>query len=112
MNTATDDRARPLWWQRPFDRTTLLVVALPSGAILWNAIFPGFYYMVLVGILALYWLGLGAFFLVRASIASTGAHLTGRPVLWEGWRGVIALMSVVSVAIAAKLPLHAAFAFA
>lgn len=89
-----------------------MVVALPSGAVLWSAIYPGFYYLVFVGILAMYWLGLGAFLLVRTIIAASGARLTGHPVQWAGWSGAVALMTLVSVVILAKLPLRAAFAFA
>ncbi|MGK0217571.1 MAG: hypothetical protein ACI9HE_001049 [Planctomycetota bacterium] len=112
MTLASNSATEPAWWQRPFDHTTLLIVALPSGAILWSAIQPSFYYMTFVFILTFYWLGISSFLVARATLAEFGSRLSGRPVRWSGWRLVLGLMSAVTLAILTKAPLYAGFALA
>ena len=83
-----------------------------SGAMLWNALFPGFYYMDFIFFPVVLWASVGAVLIVRLLIASMGTRLTGRPLVWTGWRGVMILIFVVSVVVWLKLPLHAGFALA
>jgi len=100
------------WWQSPFDASTVGVVALFSGVILWNALFPGFYYMVFVFALVLFWGGLSTWILLRLAMAGIGTRRTGRPVRWNGVAGVLSLMCLVTVAVLTRLPLFAGFALA
>ena len=100
------------WWQRPFDGFTLALTAMMSGALLWNALFPSFYYMVFIFWVVAFWAGIGVVLCMRLLIAGMGRRLTDRPVTWAGWRGVTTLMVVVSVALLLKLPLRVGFALA
>ena len=79
---------------------------------LWEARYPSFYYMTFVFLLVMLWAVVAAVVSVRSVIAGMGTLLTGRPVVSTGWRGVVALITLVSVVIVLKLPLHAGFALA
>lgn len=112
MNQAAENPNPTSWWQRPFDSFTLTIAALLSGVMLWNGLFPSFYYMSFVFFVMALWGALAAMLLVRLPLASLGMQLTGRPIIWTGWRGVMTLVSVVSVATLLKVPLHMGFALA
>ncbi len=112
MNTADDKSNASAWWQRPFDGFTLTMVALGSGALLWNALFPGFYYMAWVFFVLMLWAGLALLLFIRLLIAGIGTRSAGRPVVWSGWKSVVAIPIVLSVVILLKLPLYAGFALA
>lgn len=99
-------------WRSPFDAYTLAFAAMLAGAVLWNALFPGFYYMDFIFFVTMLWMSLATVVFLRLLLASIASRRTGRPVVWAGWLGVATLLCVVSVAILLKLPLHAAFAFA
>lgn len=108
----TENQSPAAWWQRPFDGYTLTLAALFCGAMLWNALFPGFYYMLFAFFVITLWGGIAAVVGVRLLIAGIGNLVTGRPVVWAGWGGVMVLITVVSAVILLKLPLHAGFALA
>ena len=113
VSDETRETCEPVaWWQRPFDGLTLALTAMISGALLWNALFPSFYYMVFIFWVGAFWAGIGVVLCVRLFLAGMGRRLTDRPVIWVGWRGVTAWMVVVSVAVLLKLPLRVGFALA
>ena len=107
MKSPPESRTPPAWWQRPLDGYTLTFASLISGAMLWEARYPSFVFSVVM-----LWAGTAAVIGIRLVIAGIGTLLTGRPVVATGWRGVMALVTIVSVVLVSRLPLHAGFALA
>jgi len=100
------------WWQRPYDGLTLTIVAMVSGVLLWEGMFPAFYYMVHLFIVPAWAIVLGTFIATRIALAIPFARATGRPIVWSGAAGVLGLAGVVMVSLLLKVPLHVGFAFA
>lgn len=103
---------QPSLWQRPFDGSTLAIVSMASGVVLWRSMYPSFHYMVAPFAVGLLWALLAVLVLVRLVIAEAGCRLTGRRIHWRGMGGTLALLTAVSAAALLKLPLHLGFAFA
>ncbi len=112
MSSTPSPTHKIAWSQRPFDAATVAVVAMASGVLIWNALFPGFYYMANMFFVGLFWVGLAVLLGCRMAIAANASLVSGRPVVWNGWRGVALLAIGTTLLLLTKAPLHVAFALA